>query len=378
MNIKDFVSGKYQQGYEYKYFLPEAINHSWIMGEAKMQMRLETVSLHLGRLDSLSKFVPNIDLFIKSYVMKEALTSNRIEGTKTNIEEAFSNELDIDPEHRDDWSETQQYVESLNFALSELKKIPISNRLIKEIQRILLSHVRGNKKSPGEFRSIQNRIGGSSLKDAVFIPPSVEYLNDLMSDLEKFINNDKISLSHIIKIAIVHYQFETIHPFLDGNGRTGRLLIPLYLVSVGVLDKPLLYISDFFEKNKGLYYDKLTFVREKNDLSGWIYFFLDAVETTAIEAVQLLKDILVIKERITIERIPTLGRKTKNAQRLLEVLFQKPVISAQEVTRMIGLSLKAANDLILDFVRLGILKEITGYRRNRIFVFREYLDILGK
>jgi Fic family protein len=199
-----------------------------------------------------------------------------------------------------------------------------------------------------------------------------------MSDLEKFINNDKISLSHIIKIAIVHYQFETIHPFLDGNGRTGRLLIPLYLVSVGVLDKPLLYISDFFEKNKGLYYDKLTFVREKNDLSGWIYFFLDAVETTAIEAVQLLKDILVIKERITIERIPTLGRKTKNAQRLLEVLFQKPVISAQEVTRMIGLSLKAANDLILDFVRLGILKEITGYRRNRIFVFREYLDILGK
>jgi len=378
MNIKDFKAGKYRKGYKYDYFLPELINHSWVISDEKIQKRLESVSLRLGELNSFAKFVPNIDMFIQSYVMKEAVTSSRIEGTKTNIEDAFADKLDVDPEFRDDWTETAQYVKSLNFALLELKKIPLSNRLIKEVHKILLSHVRGKHKSPGEFRKTQNWIGGATLNDAVFVPPSAEDVGNLMSDIDKFIHNDKIYVPHLIKIAIVHYQFETIHPFLDGNGRTGRLLIPLYFVSVGVLEKPLLYISDFFEKHKSLYYDKLTFVREKNDLLGWILFFLDAVETTAIEAVQLLQDILALKERITTEKIPTLGRKTKNAQKLLEILFQKPIISAQVVTEMVGLTPKASNDLILDFIDLGILKEITGFKRNRIFAFREYLDILKK
>jgi len=378
MNIKDFKAGKYRKGYQYNYFLPELINHSWIISDEKIQKRLESVSLRLGELNSFAKFVPNIDLFIQSYVMKEAVTSSRIEGTKTNIEDAFADKLDVDPEFRDDWTETAQYVKSLNFALLELKKIPLSNRLIREVHKILLSHVRGKHKSPGEFRKTQNWVGGATLGDAVFVPPSADEVNNLMSDIEKFINNDKIYVPHLIKIAIVHYQFETIHPFLDGNGRTGRLLIPLYFVSVGVLEKPLLYISDFFEKHKSLYYDKLTFVREKNDLLGWILFFLEAVETTAIEAVQLLQDILALKERITTEKIPTLGRKTKNAQKLLEIIFKKPIISAQVVTEMVGISPKASNDLISDFVDLGILKELTGYKRNRIFAFREYLDILKK
>ncbi len=378
MDIKDYISGNYKKSYEYSYFLPEQINHPWTISDAKIQKRLEAVSLHLGELNSFAKFVPNIDLFIQSYVMKEAVTSSRIEGTKTNIEEAFSEKLDIDTEHRDDWVETTQYVKSLNFALLELKKIPLSNRLIKKAHKILLTSVRGRQKNPGEFRKSQNWIGGVSLKNAVFIPPSAECLDKLMSDIEKFIHNDKIHVPHLIKIAIVHYQFETIHPFLDGNGRTGRLLIPLYFVSTGVLEKPLLYISNFFEKHKSLYYDKLTLVREKNDLVGWILFFLEAVETTAIEAIQLLQDILAIKERIVTERIPTLGRKTKSAQKLLEALFQKPVISAQTVAKIVELTPKASNDLIADFVRLGILQETTGHKRNRIFAFREYLNTLKK
>lgn len=378
MDIKNFISGKNQKGYEYDYFLPESINHSWIISDAKIQKCLESVSLHLGELNSLAKFVPNIDLFIKSYVMKEAVTSSRIEGTKTNIEEAFSDKLDINPEHRDDWTETAQYVKALNFALAELKKLPLCNRLIKEVHKILLTSVRGKRKNPGEFRTSQNWIGGINLKDAVFIPPSAEHLTNLMSDIEKFLHNEKINIPHLIKIAVIHYQFETIHPFLDGNGRIGRLLIPLYFVNVGVLEKPLLYISDFFEKHKSLYYDKLTLVRKKNDLSGWILFFLEAVETTAIEAIKLLQDILVMKERITIEKIPTLGRKTKNAQKLFEALFQKPIISAQDVSRLVELSPKASNDLISDFIKLGIIQEITGYKRNRIFAFRKYLNLLKR
>jgi Fic family protein len=294
------------------------------------------------------------------------------------MEEAFTDELDIDPEHKDDWIETTQYREALNFAIQKLKTLPLSNRLLKMMHKILLSHVRGKNKSPGEFRASQNWIGGATLRDAVFIPPSADHVGDLMSDMEKFLHNKEIHVPHLIKIAIIHYQFETIHPFLDGNGRAGRLLIPLYLVNVDILEKPLLYISDFFEKHKGLYYDKLTLVREKNDMIGWILFFLQAMETTAIEAVKSLQEILALKEVIITKKIPTLGRKTSKAQKFLEILFKNPVISAGKVAEQIELSPKAANDLIVDFMHLGILVEITGYKRNRLFAFREYLKILKK
>ena len=350
---------------------------SGAVNDSKIQQKLESVSLKLGELNSFAKFVPNIDLFIQYYVMKEAVTSSRIEGTKTNIEEAFSDELDINPEHRDDWKETAQYREALNYAIAELKNIPLSNRLLKKVHKILLSHVRGKDKNPGGFRRIQNWIGGATLEDAVFIPPSHEHVPELMSDIEKFLHNEEAGLPHLIKIAIAHYQFETIHSFLDGNGRTGRLLIPLYFVSIGILEKPLLYISDFFEKNKGLYYDKLTFVREKNDLYGWLLFFLQAVEITATEAVQSLRDILALKEELQQKEIVSLGKKSINGQKLLEVLFQKPVISAKKVTAQIELSPKAANDLVADFVRLGILQEITGHKRNRLFAFGKYFKILN-
>jgi Fic family protein len=378
MDINKFKSGKRLKGSNYKYFLPEEINHKWTISDPKLHRRIEAVSLRLGELNSFAKFVPNIDLFIQSYVMKEVVTSSRIEGTKTNIEQAFSDELDVNPELRDDWRETAKYGEAMNFAFKELEKIPLSNRLIKKTHKILLSHVRGKTKNPGEFRRSQNWIGGATISDATFVPLSAEHVANLMSDLEKFLHNEQIGIPHLVKIAIAHYQFETIHPFLDGNGRIGRLMITLYLVSVGMLEKPLLYASDFFEKNKSLYYDKLTFARDKNDLSGWIYFFLKAVETTAVNAVISLNEIITLKDNLTTKTIPALGRKTKNAQKLLDLIFTRPVITAGFVSKNIGLSPKASNDLIRDFVSLKILKEITGYKRNRLFVFEDYLKILKK
>lgn len=378
MDINKFKSGKWLKGYKYKYFFPTEINQGWEMSDTKLLKKIETVSLRLGELNSFAKFVPNINLFIQSYVMKEAVTSSRIEGTKTNIEEAFSEELDINPEHRDDWQETVKYVTAMNYSLDKLEELPLSNRLMKDAHKILLSHVRGKNKSPGKFRKSQNWIHGATIADAVFVPPAHEHVDHLMSDLEKFLHNDEIVVPHLVKVAIAHYQFETIHPFLDGNGRIGRLLITLYLVSVGLLDKPLLYTSNFFEKNKGLYYDKLTFAREKNDLIGWIHFFLQAVETTAIEAVKSLQEILELKEKLTTQKIPTLGRKTKNAQKLLDVLFVRPIATAGLISKELELSPKASNGLIKDFVSLKILKEITGHKRNRLFAFADYMKILNK
>ena len=378
MDIKNFISGKWLKGYQYRYFLPERINHAFVISDSKLQAKIEKTSFRLGELNSFAKLVPNIDWFIRSYVMKEAVTSSRIEGTKTSIEEAFICEIDINPEHRDDWEEVNQYVKAVDYALKELKNIPLSNRLIKETHNILLSNVRGKYKTPGEFRITQNWIGGTSIQDAVFVPPSSEHVKGLMSDLEKFLHNQDIFIPHLIKIAIAHYQFETIHPFLAGNGRIGRLLITLYLVSVGILEKPLLYTSDFFEKNKSLYYDKLTFARGKNDLLGWVYFFLQAVETTAGNAITTLQEIIKLKDFLLTGKIPTLGRRAKNAQKFLHLLFFQPVVSARLTEKEIGISAKAGYDLIRNFVDLGILKEITGYKRNRLFIFKKYLEILKR
>lgn len=378
MDIEKFQAGKWQKGYEYRYFLPDSINHAFNLSDPVIQQKLEMASLKLGELNSYAKLVPDINTFIKSYIRKEAVTSSRIEGTKTNIEEAFTDKTNIDPEFRDDWVEVNQYVLAMNFALEQLKKIPLSNRLLRETHKILLSHGRGKHKNPGEFRKSQNWIGGITPKDAVFVPPSTEHLDNLMSDLEKFLHNDEINVPHLIKIAIAHYQFETIHPFLDGNGRVGRLLITLYLISENVLDKPLLYASDFFEKNKGLYYHKLSLTREKNDLAGWIKFFLEGLSITASEGSKTLIDIIDLKEKLLAETVATFGKRAKNGQLLLKHLFGQPMISIQDVQELLGVSSKSANDLVKLCVDKGVLKEVTGYKRNRLFAFEAYLNLLKK
>jgi len=375
MDIKDFKAGTYRAGHKYRYFLPEKINHSFFWTDKGINELLEQASLKLGELNAFSQFVPDIDMFIKMHITKEAVISSRIEGTQTNMEEALIDKPGIDPERRDDWQEVNNYVRAMNTAIEELNTLPLSNRLIKNTHKTLLSSGRGEYKTPGEFRRSQNWIGGASLADATFIPPTHTELPELLSDLELFLHNTEIQIPHLIKIALAHYQFETIHPFLDGNGRIGRLLITLYLVSQGILDAPLLYLSDFFEKNKTLYYDNLTFVRTKNDLGQWIKFFLVGVIQTAEKGVDTLDKIVSLKKYIEEESILLMGRRTKQGMVLFHQLFSQPVLTSKEVESMTGLSRKAANDLIKVFIEKNILKETTGYQRNRVFIFDEYMKL---
>lgn len=375
MDIKDFKSGSLKQGYKYQYFMPEKINHDFSWENPSINTLLEKASFHLGALNSFSSLVPDADMFIIMHIFKEAVISNRIEGTRTNIEEALNEQDNLDPEKRNDWQEVHNYVKAMNNAIQELENLPLSNRLIKNTHKILLSTGRGEHKSPGEFRISQNWIGGTTLSDAVFIPPAHEELPELLSDLELFLNNTNINIPHLIRIAIAHYQFETIHPFLDGNGRIGRLLISLYLVHSKVLQKPLLYLSDFFEKNKTLYYDNLTFVRTKNDMSQWIKYFLEGVSQTAENSTQTLKKIIELKTDLEKNKLLSLGKRTKTANEFLYFLFHSPVITSTALQKEMKITAKTANSLIDAFIGLNILKERTGYSRNRIFVFDKYVEL---
>ena len=375
MDISDYKAGTWRKGYKYRYFLPEKINHSFVWTDENINELLEKASLKLGELNSFSRFVPDVDMFIKMHVFKEAVTSSRIEGTRTNIEEAIVTEKEINPEKRNDWREVNNYVSAIDTAIEKMKTLPLSNRLIKIAHKILLSTGRGEYKNPGEFRESQNWIGGASLSDAVFIPPAPAELQELLTDLEAFVNNADIKIPHLIRIAIAHYQFETIHPFLDGNGRIGRLLITLYLVSSGVLEKPLLYLSDFFEKNKNLYYDNLELVRTKNDLGQWLKFFLTGVIQTAEKGVITLQKITDLKATLENEHILTMGKRTKQGSVLLHALFSKPIVTIKDVQSITGLSFPAANGLVKAFLIAGILKQDSDFQRNRVFNFDGYLKL---
>lgn len=374
MDIDDFISGQFIKQMEYQSFLPEKINHQWIVSSPEVNTLLAEANRLIGELNAFSQLIPDVDFFISMHIIKEATTSSRIEGTKTNMEEALVKEEDIIPEKRDDWAEVQNYIKAINISIQELEKIPISNRLIKRTHKILLSGVRGKHKIPGRFRTSQNWIG-ATLRDAVFIPPHHSEVIELMSDLEKFIHNEDCKVPHLIKIAIIHYQFETIHPFLDGNGRLGRLLITLYLVGTGILRKPALYLSDFFEKNKMYYYDNLMAVRISNKLTQWIKFFLVGVIETSKNSTQVFRDILTLKNNIETQRLPKLGRKTEKGHALLTHLFQVPITDAKHVSELLQISPSTAIRLINQFVELKILTELTGYKRNRKYIFMEYFKI---
>ncbi len=250
-------------------------------------------------------------------------------------------------------------------------------RLLNQAHKTLLDDVRGKHKQPGSIRKSQNWIGGSSLTDAYFIPPHYESVPELLSDLEKFAHNGTLPIPHLIKAAILHYQFETIHPYLDGNGRIGRLLIVLYLVDKNLLRKPTLYISDFFEKNRGSYYDALTLVRNMNDMDQWIRFFLVAVAETAKHSTDKLIQIIHLKQALT-EKLLALGSRASKANELLLFLFSKPVVDYDMVTRALAVTHPTANRLLADFQCLGILVERTGFKKNRVYSFQQYLDIFTK
>lgn len=374
MKFETFRAGRWQQRYQYKSFEPVLINHGWTWEDPTINTLLESANRALGELNAFSLIVPDIDLFIQMHVVKEAQTSSRIEGTQTGMDEALMPEEHIRPEKRDDWREVRNYIDAINTAIAELSTLPLSNRLLKQAHQVLMQGARGEHKQPGEFRSSQNWIGGSSLSDAAFIPPQQDGVPALMSDLEQFWHNENIVVPHLIRIAISHYQFETIHPFLDGNGRIGRLMIPLYLVNHGLLAKPSLYLSDFFERNRASYYDALTAVRVSNNLTHWVRFFLQGVLETAAKGRDVFGKILNLRNE-TEQQILGLGKRAPNAKAALNLLYRQPMVTAADLEHQLSISKPTANALLKNLQNLGVLTEITGQMRDRAFVFDRYLKL---
>jgi Fic family protein len=371
----NFKSGLYQnQGY-YKSFQPTQINRDWMINDMKLIQLLSVADRQLGRLDMYSEYI-NVDLFTQMHIAKEATQSSKIEGTRTNMEEVFLKKEDVSSEKRDDWEEVQNYIQAMNHAVHLLHKLPFSSRLIKQTHKILLQGVRGNHKLPGEYRSSQNWIGGASINDAVFIPPIHNTVNDFISDIEKFANDLENPMPDLLKIALIHYQFETIHPFLDGNGRVGRLLITLYLVNKGILKRPILYLSDFFEKHRTLYYDNLMRARTHNDINQWFKFFLTGIIETSKKGVDTFNSIMHLSKS-TEEKITKLGARSSDAHKIVDYLYSKPIIDAQKVGEIIEKNPQSAYQLINKLENLKILREITGSQRNRLYIFDDYLEIFN-
>jgi len=377
--IDKFIAGTYKKhfwgkDYEYQSFLPSPVNQPYEWEDKRIPVLLENAIRLVGELNAYSTLVPDVDFFIQMHVRNEAVKSSRIEGTRTGMDEAVLPKEEIAPEKRDDWTEVQNYIKAMNHAVVRLPELPICMRLLQEAHKILLSGARGEHKQPGEIRIAQNWIGGTSIQAAGFIPPHPEDLAEALKDIEFFWHNKGLNMPHLIKMAISHYQFETIHPFNDGNGRIGRMLIALHLIELGILCKPTLYLSDFFEKNKGAYYDALTFVRERNDLDQWIIFFLSAVIETAKKGTDTFEKIIDLRTRYE-KQIHELGRRAKLGHKLLLQLFSTPAFKVADASKYLNTSITATNTLVKGMEEIGILKEITGFSRNRIFALREYIDL---
>lgn len=372
--MKNFIAGKYRQQREYKSFTPSFVNCSFIWEDPQINLLIEHAAVLLGELNAYAEIVPDVNFSVPMNVAKEATFSNQIEGTETELDEVVLPQAEIPPIRRDDWQDVQNYIEAMNFAIAELPKIPLSTRLLKDVHKILLSGARGKYKAPGEIRRSQNWIGGLSLADALFVPPSPEELPDILSDLEKFWHNQSLQIPTLIKIAITHYQFETIHPFLDGNGRCGRLLIVLQLIDAQILNKPILYASTFFEKNKVSYYNSLTRVRAANDMEQWIIFFLTGIVETTQHGLRTFKALMALRQEYD-AKILTLGPRAKNAQKLLHLMYATPIVNTRSVEKRLDISFSSTNRLLKSLTDLGVLKETTGHSRNRLFVLEKYLNL---
>ena len=325
-------------------------------------------------LEGISSRIPNIHLFISMYVRKEALMSSQIEGTQATLEDVLDPCLEENTNRP--VGDVVNYIKATDFAINRLKELPLCNRLIKETHEVLLSDVRGQNKSPGEFRHSQNWIGaaGCNLQNARYIPPSVEDMVQAMSDLEKYINGDD-ELDVLIRAGLIHYQFETIHPFLDGNGRIGRLLITLFLIEKKVLSTPALYISYFLKKNRIEYYDRMNEVRLKGNYEQWIKFFLEAVYESAKDAVETIDKLTSLHDNYCL-KIKGLGRRAKNAMRVFEYLESNPIIEIQKTAKELDIAFNTMSSIVKDLTSIGVLEQTSTQSRNRTFAYKKYLEIL--
>lgn len=365
----------------FKTFVPSSLPpNPPVQYDSELQSLLSLADRRLGRLDGITQILPNPELFVAMYVKKEALLSSQIEGTQASFVDILSAEYNqVDDQRRDDVGEVINYVNALNWGLSELSNFPLSLRLIRNIHSKLLENTRGSHRNPGEFRTTQNWIGpaGCTLRNATFVPPSVPDMNSALNDLEKYFYEDDYTPA-LIKIALIHAQFETIHPFLDGNGRMGRLLITFWLCQQKILTKPLLYLSYYFKKNRSEYYDRLMDVRKKGDWENWIKFFLRGVAEVADEATMSAKSILYIKEFYS-KKLYEKESGNGNYQKLLNNLFEHPFIKRTDIVEKLGVSNPTAGSIIDTFCHLGILVDSNPNRsRNKIYAFEKYIKILDK
>lgn len=371
-----FEAGSYrQQQSDYKTFIPASLTDSaYRPTDSKIFSALASAMHALGELNAYANIVPDAGMFLQMYIAKEAVTSSGIEGTKTNVEEVFSPEDEVQPERRNDWQEVQNYIKALHQGVEELKSIPLTMRLLNSVHAVLMQGVRGQGKMPGEVRTSQNWIGGATPATAAFVPPPFVDLPDLLSDLERFWHQASPDIPPLIRIAMSHYQFETIHPFLDGNGRTGRLLITLHLMHEKLLQHPVLYLSAFFEQYRREYFDHLETIRTKGDMDAWLLFFLGGVQAMATDARETMESILALQKRCH-ERIDAEGLRTAVSRRFLTILFSHPIVTVRDAMGLLTLTKPAANSLVDHFVSMGILKETTGKQKNRIFSFQEYIAL---
>ncbi len=368
-----------KQATGHKSFIPERFpSQGLIEWNDGLIMLLSKADLAIGKLNAIDQLVPDVDYFIKSFAKKEAALSSQIEGTQATLIDVFKIEAKIFDKKVSDVDEITNYINAMNYGIGRIKTLPLSLRLIREIHSMLLKGVRGQHRNPGEFRTTQNWIGGPTIETATFVPPPPHEMKQALSDLEDFLHKDKFQkLPALIKAGLIHAQFETIHPFLDGNGRTGRLLITFYLYKEGILCRPLLYISEFFKKNRPDYYTKLNSYRFDKGTEEWLMFFLEGVRAVSEDAVTVAQKIRVIREN-HIQIVSSFGRNAKTAMLLLDQFYTYPIINLKLVMQLTGLSKARAIDLIDKFTNKEILKEITGRQRNRRFAYHEYIALFSK
>ena len=342
--------------------------------DVELQTLLSKADQALGRLDTIGEVVPDVNFFILMYMRKEATLSSQIEGTQATFVDVLKAESKIiDTEIHKDVDEILNYIDAMNYGLNRLHNLPLSLRLLKEIHALLLKGVRGEWKTPGEFRISQNWVGGSSIQTATFVPPPQSEVMPLMGNLELYLHDIK-PVPLLIKTGIIHAHFESIHPFLDGNVRIGRLLITFYLCQQGALTKPLLYLSEFFKEHRQIYYDKLNSYREKDDIEGWLKFYLEGISTTGEKAVNTARKIIKLKDDHT-QKVTSLGRSAARGIKLLNALYRKPLITIKGVEKVTALQNPNALALVAKFEKLGILREITGKTRNRIYSYQDYINL---